>query len=204
MQPDERLWTICAVGDIAAPTKNALVGGPFGSNLVSRDYVDHGVPVIRGQNMGIGRWVSGDFAYVSSEKAEKLSANTARPGDLLFTQRGTLGQVAVVPQLGYESYIVSQSQMKLTVDERKADTLFLYYFFSSDEQKDYIRLNAIQTGVPHTNLGLLRSTPLYLPPLEEHTTQIALFRLSRGPPGTSNLAMYWQTKRTYPVRTSRP
>ncbi len=129
MQPDERLWTICAVGDIAAPTKNALVGGPFGSNLVSRDYVDHGVPVIRGQNMGIGRWVSGDFAYVSSEKAEKLSANTARPGDLLFTQRGTLGQVAVVPQLGYESYIVSQSQMKLTVDERKADTLFLYYFF---------------------------------------------------------------------------
>ena len=40
------------VGEIAASSRNALVGGPFGSDLVSRDYVEHGVPVIRGQNMG--------------------------------------------------------------------------------------------------------------------------------------------------------
>ena len=57
------------VGDVAASTKNALVGGPFGSNLVSSDYKSDGVPVIRGQNMGHGRWVSGEFAFVSSEKA---------------------------------------------------------------------------------------------------------------------------------------
>jgi len=50
--------------------KNALVGGPFGSNLVSADYVPDGVPVIRGQNMGFGRWVEGDFVFVRSEKAE--------------------------------------------------------------------------------------------------------------------------------------
>jgi hypothetical protein len=64
-------WIETTVGDLAASTRNALVGGPFGSNLVSKDYVDHGVPVIRGQNMG-ARWVAGDFAYVSSEKAQSL------------------------------------------------------------------------------------------------------------------------------------
>ncbi|MCL2723748.1 MAG: restriction endonuclease subunit S [Polyangiaceae bacterium] len=149
--------------------RNAIVGGPFGSDLVSRDYVDAGVPVIRGTNMG-NRWVEGDFAFVSRAKSESLAANHAEPGDIVFTQRGTLGQVALVPMRPYERYLISQSQMKLTVDRRKALPLFLYYVFRSDEQQEYIRKNAIQTGVPHTNLGLLKATPLQLPPLAEQRT----------------------------------
>jgi type I restriction enzyme S subunit len=160
-------WTECTVADIAAPTKNALVGGPFGSNLVQRDYVPSGIPVIRGQNMGFGRWVSGEFAFVSEEKAQQLAPNTARPGDLIFTQRGTLGQIAIVSTEPHNRYIISQSQMKLSVDSAKADALFLYYFFTTEEQQDYILRNAIQTGVPHTNLQHLRETPLRLPSLPE-------------------------------------
>ena len=159
-------WRASTIGEIAAPVRNALVGGPFGSNLVSRDYVDAGVPVIRGQNMG-GRWVAGEFAYVTEAKAKSLEANIARPGDIVFTQRGTLGQVSVVPTASFDRYLVSQSQMKLTVNQDLADPLFIYYFFSTQEQRDYIRQNAIQTGVPHTNLGMLRGTPVPLPPLPE-------------------------------------
>lgn len=155
---------LLALSDIAAPTKNAIVGGPFGSNLVSKDYVEHGVPVIRGQNMG-GKWVSGDFVYVSEEKAQALSQNTARPGDLVFTQRGTLGQVSIVPRGQFDKYIVSQSQMKITVDPDKADVTFLYYLFKTPDQLKYIFNSAIQTGVPHTNLGILKATPVQLPPL---------------------------------------
>jgi type I restriction enzyme S subunit len=160
-------FTDCIVGEIAAQTRNALVGGPFGSDLVSKDYVPTGVPVIRGTNMGHGRWIDGEFAYVTPEKAESLSSNCAKPGDIVFTQRGTLGQVALVPNKGADRYLISQSQMKLTVDAEKADAMFLYYVFTSAEQQDYIRQNAIQTGVPHTNLGILRNTPLTLPPLAE-------------------------------------
>jgi len=159
-------WQDCFVFDIASPIRNALVGGPFGSNLVSKDYVIDGIPVIRGQNMG-ERWISGEFVFVSDEKARQLSPNTARPGDLIFTQRGTLGQIAIVPEKPYGTFIISQSQMKLTVDKEKADALFMYYLFKSPEQQDYILLNAIQTGVPHTNLEHLRTTPLLLPPLPE-------------------------------------
>ena len=57
--------------------------------------------------------------------------------------------------------------MKLTVNPKIADPLFFYYVFSTTEQQDYIRQNAIQTGVPHTNLGILRGTPVPLPPLDE-------------------------------------
>lgn len=159
-------WRTCTVAETAAGVRNALVGGPFGSNLVSRDYVESGIPVIRGQNMGLGRWVSGEFAYVTPDKARSLSANLARPWDLVFTQRGTLGQVAIVPPDGLSEYLLSQSQMKLTVDTSVADVLFLYYVFTSREQQDYTLRHAIQTGVPHTNLEILRKTPLRLPPLD--------------------------------------
>lgn len=160
-------WKTFKVQDIASSQKNALVGGPFGSNLVTSDYVNFGVPVIRGQNMGQGRWVSGNFAFVTNEKAQSLKANMAKPGDLVFTQRGTLGQVAIIPTGEFEEYLISQSQMKLTVDKQKTDVLYLYYVFCSEDQLAYIRQNSIQTGVPHTNLTTLRNTPLSLPKLSE-------------------------------------
>ncbi len=160
-------WERLKVGDIAAPGRNSIVGGPFGSDLVSKDYVPNGIPVIRGANMGNGRWVSGEFVYVSKAKAESLAANCAKPGDLIFTQRGTIGQIALVPQNGPSRYLLSQSQMKLSSDAKKADALFLYYNFSGSQQQKYIQQNAIRTGVPHTNLGILRDTPLLLPPLSQ-------------------------------------
>lgn len=166
VKPTKGEWREVAVSEIAASVRNALVGGPFGSNLVSTDYVADGVPVIRGQNMG-SRYLSGEFAFVSESKAESLNANLAQPEDIIFTQRGTLGQVSLVPAELFERYVVSQSQMKLTVNRELADPLFYYYVFSTAEQQDYIHRSAIQTGVPHTNLGILRATPVPLPPLSE-------------------------------------
>src|SRR6266480_1185093 len=94
-------WSSPSIKQIAANRQNALVGGPFGSDLVSKDYVDTGVPVVRGQNMA-QRHVSGDFVFVSKSKAKQLQANTSRVDDIIFTQRGTLGQVSIVPNEPFE------------------------------------------------------------------------------------------------------
>lgn len=159
-------WVLTTVRGIASHAKNAIVGGPFGSELVSRDYTRRGTPVIRGQNMG-GRYIGGDFVYVSDEKADALKSNLARPDDIVFTQRGTLGQISVVPNGKFDKYIVSQSQMKLTLDMGTADSTFFYYLFSGEWHQDYIQRSAIQTGVPHLNLGILRQIPIQCPPLSE-------------------------------------
>jgi type I restriction enzyme S subunit len=162
--PDD--WRCVTVAELAARKANAIVGGPFGSDLVSNDYVPVGVPVIRGQNMT--RYiVSGDFAFVSTKKAKDLAANTAIPGDIVFTQRGTLGQVAIVPPIGFEEYIVSQSQMKLSPDLRNCDPGYLLQYFVSEAGQKKILESAIQTGVPHTNLGILKAYKLPMPCIEE-------------------------------------
>ena len=159
-------WDCVSVGEVAVRKANAIVGGPFGSDLVSADYVPFGVPVIRGQNMS-GMLVAGDFVYVSDEKAKALKANTAAPGDLVFTQRGTLGQVCRVPVGRFDCYLVSQSQMKLSPNIDRFDSDFLLQFFHSEFGQRKILDSAIQTGVPHTNLGILRSYRLPAPQLQE-------------------------------------
>lgn len=159
-------WCVSNIRDLASHKSNATVGGPFGSDLVSADYVSTGVPVIRGQNMA-ARFVGGDFAFITEKKASGLKANTAYPGDLVFTQRGTLGQVSLVLPGEYDSYVISQSQMKLTPDLAKATPEYLLHWFLSPFGQKAILESAIQTGVPHTNLGILRSYHVPLPPVEE-------------------------------------
>jgi type I restriction enzyme S subunit len=64
-------WQEMTVGEIATKEKNGLVGGPFGSNLVQRDYRQLGVPVIRGQNMG-ERYVGGKLSMYPKKKRKSL------------------------------------------------------------------------------------------------------------------------------------
>ena len=160
-------WSTFRVSDLQAPRRYALNGGPFGSKLVSNDYVPEGVPVIRGANLPEhSRFSMNDFVFVSEPKADELLPNNAHPGDLVFTQRGTLGQVGLIPRTSpFSRFVISQSQMKLTVDEKKADAAFLYYYFRAPRTVQQIHNLAFSTGVPHINLDILRNFEVRLPPL---------------------------------------
>ncbi|MGH8121430.1 MAG: restriction endonuclease subunit S [Rudaea sp.] len=165
-------WSSPSIKEIAANRPNAVVGGPFGSDLVSKNYVAIGVPVVRGQNMS-AHYVSGDFAFVSKLKAKLLRANIARPCDVVFTQRGTLGQVALVPSAPFDEYIVSQSQMKLTLNSDAANAEYIYQYFISAAGQKQVLDSAIQTGVPHTNLSILRSYRVPVPSTKAEQEAIA-------------------------------
>jgi type I restriction enzyme S subunit len=161
-------WSTLRVDDIKADCRYACVGGPFGSELIRRDYVEDGVPVVRGVNLASdGQFLDAEFVFVSEQKANKLIANTAQRGDIVFTQRGTLGQVGLIPKdAKYDRYIISQSQMKLTVDESKVLSKYVFYFFRQKHIVNLIIRRAITSGVPHINLGILKSLEVIVPPVD--------------------------------------
>ena len=162
-------WPHRRLETLAATEPYSFVGGPFGSKLTSRDYVAEGVPVIRGSNLNGSRFLyMDDFVFVSDSKVrEDLSGNLAKAGDLVFTQRGTLGQVAIIPEDGIANrYVVSQSQMKITLDENKSDKFFLYYYFSSRKTVEKILNLVSSSGVPHINLTVLRNFEVPVPSLD--------------------------------------
>lgn len=163
-------WRLATVESIAAPVSNACAGGPFGSSLTRADYVPTaGVPVIRGNNVLTSRGSFRDdgFVFVTDAKAEELKRNIALPGDIIFTQRGTLGQIARIPHSSrYDRYVISQSQMKVTLNESVVDPTYFVNYFLSPRALLEIELRAMATGVPHINLSILKTLTVVLPPLE--------------------------------------
>ena len=151
-------WPLATIDSIKASKKYALNGGPFGSNLVSNDYVDRGIPVIRGVNLPLdSRFSLSDFVFVSEEKADDLIANNAHSGDVVFTQRGTLGQVEHYPKIrGYRRFIISQSQMKLTVDDAQCDHFLFTIVFAVKYRSRRLKDLLFPLVLPHINLAILR------------------------------------------------
>jgi type I restriction enzyme S subunit len=143
-----------------------FVGGPFGSSLGRRDYVESGVPVVRGANLAARTATFDEAVFVTMEKADSLARCLAVPGDIVMTQRGTLGQVSRLTH-EFPAYLISQSQMALRVDSAKADPDFVLSALRSPDMLGQIHDRAIVTGVPHLNLGIFKSLRIPLPSLAE-------------------------------------
>lgn len=155
---------------LALPTKGSFAMGPFGSDIKTDNFVDFGVPIIKGQNLGGGRLLEDFFDFLTEEKADELSNSIAKSGDIVFTHRGTLGQVAMIPRKSrYPRYIVSQSQMKVSLDEEQALPEYVTYYFQSSVGQHMLMSYASQTGVPAIGQPLtsLRKMLVILPSIEE-------------------------------------
>lgn len=142
-------WGIVNIEDLLSDKKNAIAMGPFGSNITKDNFVSNGVPIIRGNNLKPYKFSEEDFVYVTKEKSVKLKASWVERKDLVITHRGTLGQVCIIPENSkYEKYIISQSGLKISLDEKKINPFFCYYFLRSRIGQHLLLRNKSQVGVP--------------------------------------------------------
>jgi len=163
-------WRKSSIADLAQGRQKGVAGGPFGSALGRKDYVDEGVPVIRGSQLSEGgQFSSADFVFVTNQKADRHRGNLAYPGEVVVTQRGTIGQVGLIPKGSpYDRYLLSQSQMKISPDPSRVDSEFLYFALCSPANRQRLINHAMTAGVPHINLATLREFQMLIPDL---TTQ---------------------------------
>ena len=164
-------WSEVTVNDVASPGPNSMATGPFGSSISSRYFRSAGIPVIRGGNLSAEtekRLIDEDLVFLDAKKASEFRRSTARAGDLIFTCWGTINQVGLIDEsAAYSEYIISNKQMKLTPDPKKASPAYLYYLFSGPEMQQEILEGAIGSSIPGFNLTRLRSLKIALPPLPE-------------------------------------
>lgn len=168
-------WPKCRLEDVAASTSGAIAIGPFGSRLKSDAYTDSGVALIRGTNLSGSKFFSGDYVYVSEETAAGLGNANVKPNDLVFPHRGNIGSVGLVPD-GDQAFAISSSLMKITLDVKRVDPLFMYYFFRTSIGQSELLKNASQVGTPGiaTPLTSLRACQVPVPPLEAQR-EVSLF-----------------------------
>lgn len=162
-------WPVVRLDEIAAAEKSA-VSKPYGSAIVRDDYVRDGVPVVRGVNLADWRFRDEDFVFISEDLADTMPGSRLQPGDLVFTHRGSVGQVSMIPRgPRFPRYAVSTSQVKARLDPARALAEFYFYWFRSPVGRASILQGVSTVGVP----GLARPVETVkglrvpLPPLSE-------------------------------------
>jgi len=161
-------WRQTTLGEVAAPVPNAIVDGPFGSNLKLSDYVEEGVPVLQGKNITNDSFRWFDIRFISDRKARELKRSSVGVGDILIVKIGSIGYSAIVEDLnGFDFAIIPANLAKVTPDATKIDLGYLHRWLTSVEAKRYLIGVASKTAQPALSLGKIKGLPLPLPPLAE-------------------------------------
>lgn len=109
----------------------------------SDEFVDEGIPFIRGNNMIDGEIVDEDMYHITEEKHGILLKGHVKSGDVLITTRGNIGQVAIVPERHNDSNINAQIVL-LRVNNKELYNRYLLWALQSHNAKE--QYLSLQTG----------------------------------------------------------
>jgi len=161
-------WKQVTLADIASKERNAIVDGPFGSNLKLSDYVADGVPVLQGKNITGNEFQWFDVRFISHEKANELKRSLVREGDILIVKIGSIGYSARINDLkGYTHALIPANLCKVTPNPEIVDVPYLLHFLKSPQSVQFLVSNASATSQPALSLEKIKQLPVLLPPLPE-------------------------------------
>lgn len=173
-------WTLQPLGGIASKFSD----GPFGSNLKSEHYVEHGVRVVRLQNIGVGKFNDADKAFVSKEHYATIRKHECRPGDVLV---GTLGDPNLRACLLPEEIPLAINKadcVQIRVNPAFANSYFVSSLINHPSTEQLAQeLKRGQTRV-RISMGSLRGLKVPMPPLAlqdsfaRRVTQLEQLRVS--------------------------
>jgi type I restriction enzyme S subunit len=166
-------WVYAAVEQLGIVGEQAVLTGPFGTNLGREDFIDSGVLLLTIsclQDTGI-KLEKAEF--ISPEKAKELEKYQLQPGDLLFSRMATVGRAGIVGESlrgALFNYHIMRLRIEPTVLLAK---FFMAYVRGSAQVDEYLREvnhGATRAGI---NTEQLLNMPVALPPLAEQTRIVA-------------------------------
>lgn len=153
----------------ASRRKHSFVNGPFGSDLLTSEISDEGVPVVYIRDISAGSYRRTSEGYVSPEKAKELNFCRVDPGDVLVAKVGDPPGAAAVYPASEPSGIVTQDVIRIRVEESSVFAGYLAYFLNSSAGAGLIDQIAIESTRMRVSLGDYKSSTCPLPPLPEQT-----------------------------------
>jgi len=159
-------WCYAKLEDLGSG-ENAIVDGPFGSNLKVSDYVAYstnGVPVLTTKNLE-GDYSKDSVRYISQNKYEEIKRSKVQPGDILVAKIGSIGKTGIYPA-GMKTAIIPANLLKYSVTHSvEFKYVFSYLNFFAFQQ--FIKIIATATAQPAFNVTKFRKLPIPLPPKDE-------------------------------------
>lgn len=152
---------------LSTDDRNSFANGPFGSDLLTTELVDEGVPVIYSGDVKETGFQRKSDKYVTEEKAKQLDFCRVDGGDILLAKVGDPPGDACVYPIGQPSGIVTQDVVRIRVDKRTVDAEYLCFLLNSEYGRHLVRLVSVEATRGRFSLADLKSIRHILPPLEE-------------------------------------
>ncbi|MFW2524247.1 restriction endonuclease subunit S [Aliarcobacter butzleri] len=143
------------------------------------EFIEKGIPFIRANNISKNTIIDEDMRFISEDKHAILKKGQLKQNDLLFTNRGIIGQVGIVP----DKYIGANinAQIVRINSGNKFTNKYLMYCFLKQELKN--QMTKLETGSTLKQLPIrqLKKLNIPIPPLQQQEKIVKVLDL------TSNL-----------------
>lgn len=157
-----KLNGVCKIGD-----------GNHSSNYPkSSEMVSEGVPFIRANNMVNGTVVWDDLKFITTQKHEMLKKGHLKTGDILFTNRGEIGKIAIVGSDFNNANLNSQIAWFRCFE--RIDNRFLFYFLLSPSMQNHYSVEKNGAALQQFTIRQINEIEIPLPPLQEQQRIVAI------------------------------
>jgi type I restriction enzyme, S subunit len=118
-------WGVHPISTFGSRTRSWLRTGPFGSDLNTKHWVAHGVPVLTIGSLGEGEVIASELLFVNDLVSETLKGFRVSPGDIVFSRVADIGRSLVI-RAHQDGWIISSNLMRISLDVARANPEFLY------------------------------------------------------------------------------
>lgn len=159
-------WLVSKLGDLVNPAR------PIAYGILMPGYgFPGGVPVVKVRDIRDRSIALDDLLLTSPQIDHEYRRSKLKPGDVLFTIRGTVGRIAVVPP-ELEGANITQDTAR--IDLVGVSGAFASYYFETPMAKRFFDVNTLGVAVQGINLGELRKLLVPIPPPSEQSHIVQL------------------------------
>jgi type I restriction enzyme, S subunit len=156
------LEELCIIGDGNHSSKY-----PKKSEMVS-----DGVPFIRSTNLVDGQISTEDILYISEEKHQELKKGHLRVNDVLFTNRGEIGKVAIVDDVFDGANLNSQIAWLRCQDGLLPK--YLFFFLQSDKMLRHFSQEKSGAALQQFTIKMIKEVIILYPQFDEQRRIVAI------------------------------
>ena len=133
------------------------------------EYVERGVPFLRGQNVRENRFDPEGLLHVSPEFHQRLSKSALRPGDLAVVRSGSVGVTCVIPESLRDANCAN-----LVLVQRPLGFVPQYgAYYMNSLAKRHVAAGKVGVALIHFNTKSVAALAVPLPPLAQQARIVA-------------------------------
>lgn len=138
------------------------------------DYVDCGVPEVRGELLKDGGEIEGDlslFRFIDDETAARFPKVRLETGDIVMSVRGTMGKIGIARNI-HRGAVITANLIRLAPDRQKISPEFFKFVLTSERFSRALDMASPQTTIKTITSPVLKSLRLPTPPTPDEQNKI--------------------------------